>query len=119
MSHSTGTSVGARVSVAAGDALDATTHALDSSKQFASEAASRIGETARDLRDGAADLARTSADSVSDATSAARRQLGGYANATRRYVADEPLKSALISAAVGAAAAMLLMAVLRQRRDSD
>jgi ElaB/YqjD/DUF883 family membrane-anchored ribosome-binding protein len=119
MIHSSRTSVGARVSDAAGDALDATTHAIDSGKQFASDTADKIGETARDLRDTAADLARTGADSVSDAAGAAQRQLGRYAGATRRYVADEPLKSALVSAAIGAVAAMLVMAISRSRRDRD
>lgn len=116
MLNTTRTTVGTRVSDAAEEALEATTHALDSSRQFATETAARIGESARGLRDSAADLARTSAESVSEATAAAQRQLGQYAKAARRYVADEPVKSALIAAAIGAAAAALVLAVTRSRR---
>jgi ElaB/YqjD/DUF883 family membrane-anchored ribosome-binding protein len=116
MTTPTRTSVSARVSDAAEEALDATTHAIDSSRQFANEAAGKISATARELRDTATDLARMSAESVSDATDAAQRQLGRYARATRRYVADEPVKSALIAAAVGAAAAALVLAIFRSRR---
>ena len=48
----------------------------------------------RDLRYGVKDLANKSANSV-----------GEYAHATTRYVSEQPLKSALIAAAVGAAVA--------------
>lgn len=116
MTNPTRTSVGDRLSGTAGEALDATTHALESSRQVAAEVVERMGETARDLRQGAAELARTSAAAVGDATAAAQRKLGEYQGATRRYVAEEPVKSALIAAAVGAAAAALVLAVLRSRR---
>jgi len=113
------TSDAARVSDATREAFQATTHALDSSRQFAIEAAGRIGESARDLRDGAADLARTSAESAGDAMAAAQAQVGRYASAARRRVAREPLKSALIAAALGAAAAALVMLVFRSRDGTD
>jgi ElaB/YqjD/DUF883 family membrane-anchored ribosome-binding protein len=54
---------------------------------------------------------------VSDATAAAQRQLGEYAQATMHYVSEEPVKSALIAAAIGAAVAALVLAVRRSRRD--
>jgi ElaB/YqjD/DUF883 family membrane-anchored ribosome-binding protein len=101
----------------ADDARGATGHALESTKQFASQALDKAGEKVRDLRYGATDLARKSASSVSDATAAAQRQLGEYAQATRRYVSEEPVKSALIAAAIGAAVAALVLAVRRSRRD--
>ncbi|HXD40886.1 MAG TPA: hypothetical protein VN649_10015 [Ramlibacter sp.] len=107
----------ARAGAYADDALGATGNALESTKQFASQALDKAGERVRDLRYGATDLARKSASSMSDATAAAQRQLGEYADATRRYVADEPIKSALIAAAIGAAVAALLMALSRSRRD--
>jgi ElaB/YqjD/DUF883 family membrane-anchored ribosome-binding protein len=119
MTNSTRSSIGAQVSDAAGAAFDATFQALDSGKQFATDAAGRIGDTARDLRASAADLTRTGAQSVSSAAGAAQRKLGHYANSTRRYIGDEPLMAALISAAVGAAAAMLLMAFMGRRRDRE
>ncbi|MCC2634181.1 MAG: hypothetical protein K0S48_2067 [Ramlibacter sp.] len=115
MTHPTRTSVGTRISDVAQEAREATTHALDSSRQFASEAVGKIGETARDLRDGAADLARSGAESVTDATVAAQRRLGHYATEGRRYVAREPLKSAMVAAAIGALAAALVMAWMRSQ----
>ena len=109
----TSKSMGAEASGYADDALGATGHALD----VASQALDKAGEKVRDLRYGAADLARRGATSVSDATTAAQRQLGQYAQATGRYVAEQPVKSALIAAAIGAAVAALVLAVRRNRRD--
>lgn len=119
MTETTRAPVGARLSDAAQEALGATTQAIDSSKHLASKTASRIGDTARDLRDSAADFARTTAESVGETTDAAQRRVGKLARAARRRVEDEPLKAALIAAALGAAAAALLMAVVRGRRSPD
>ncbi len=98
-------------------ARGATGHALESTRQFASQALDKAGERVRDLRYGATDLARKGASSVSEATAAAQRQLGQYAQATGRYVSEEPIKSALIAAAIGAAVAALVLAIRRNRRD--
>ena len=106
-------SLSAEASGYADDALGATGHALD----IASQALDKTSEKVRGLRYGAADLARRGASSVSDATAAAQRQLGQYAQATGRYVADQPVKSALIAAAIGAAVAALVLAMRRNRRD--
>jgi ElaB/YqjD/DUF883 family membrane-anchored ribosome-binding protein len=38
-----------------------------------------------------------------------------YADATTRYVANEPLKAVLIAAAVGATVALLVASAVRQR----
>jgi ElaB/YqjD/DUF883 family membrane-anchored ribosome-binding protein len=119
MINSTRTSIGAQVSDAAGAALEATSQALDAGRQFAAEASGRIAHSTRELREGADDLSRRGVESVGRAAGAARRQLGGYAGATRRYIGDEPLKSALIAAGVGAAAAMVLMALTRKRNDRE
>jgi ElaB/YqjD/DUF883 family membrane-anchored ribosome-binding protein len=100
----------------ADEALDATTHALESTKQFASHAFEKAGEKVRDLRYGVKDMASRGVSTVSDATTAAQKQLGQYAQATGRYVAEQPVKSALIAAAIGAAVAAL---VLAWRRNSD
>ena len=81
---------------------------------FTHTSAGTIGKTVRDLRESAAELARTSAVSASDAT---QRQLGQYARATRRHVGKQPWMSALIAAVVGGAATTLVVAVLRSRRD--
>ena len=91
--------------------------ALENTRQFATQAMEKAGEKVRDLRYGATDLARKGAHTVSDATAAAQRQLGQYAQATGRYVSEQPVRSALIAAAVGAAVAALILAIRRNRRD--
>ncbi len=100
----------------ADEALGAAGQALENTREFASQAIEKAGEKVRDLRYGATDLARKGADTVSDATIAAQRQLGQYVRATGRYVSEQPVKSALIAAAVGAAVAA---AVLAMRRNSS
>lgn len=84
------------------EARGATAHALESTREFANQALERAGEKVRDLRYGVKDLANKSVSSV-----------GEYAHATTRYVAEQPLKSALIAAAVGAAVAALVLAMRR------
>jgi ElaB/YqjD/DUF883 family membrane-anchored ribosome-binding protein len=87
------------------EARSATAQALESTKEFANQALEKAGERVRDLRYGVKDLANRGVTSV-----------GEYAHATTRYVAEQPLKSALIAAAVGAAVAALVLAM---RRNSD
>jgi ElaB/YqjD/DUF883 family membrane-anchored ribosome-binding protein len=101
----------------ADETLGAGAQAFESTKHLASQAIDKAGETVRDLRYGATDLARRGASTVSEATAAAQRQLGHYAQATGRYVSEEPVKSALIAAAIGAAVAALVLAIRRNRRD--
>ena len=102
----------------ADDALDATNHAIESTRQFANQAFDRAGEKVRDLRANARDLASKGVSSVTDATAAAQKQLGQYAQATGRYVSEQPVKSALIAAAIGAAVAALVLA-LRRNNNRD
>lgn len=65
----------------------------------------------RDLRSGVQDLASRGLSVMSEGASDARDRLGRYTNATTRYVAEEPVKVAIVAAAVGAlvAAAVLYM----------
>lgn len=65
----------------------------------------------RDLRAGVQDLASRGLSAVSETASDARDRLGRYTSATTRYVAQEPVKVAIVAAAVGAlvAAAVLYM----------
>lgn len=77
-------------------------NALDSTREFAAQTLERAAEKMRDLRYGVADTA-----------TAAQRQMGRYANATTRYVAEQPLRSALIAAGVGA---VVMAAILMARR---
>jgi ElaB/YqjD/DUF883 family membrane-anchored ribosome-binding protein len=83
------------------------TQALDSTRDLAGTALERAGERMRDLRYGVRDMASRGANSM-----------GEYAQATTRYVAEQPLKSALIAAAIGAAVAGLVLALRRNRRYS-
>jgi ElaB/YqjD/DUF883 family membrane-anchored ribosome-binding protein len=100
----------------ADEAMGITSHALETTKELAGQAIEKAGEKVRDLRYGVKDLASKGASTVSDATAAAQRRLGGYAQATGRYVSEQPVKSALIAAAVGAAVAALVLAVRRNKR---
>jgi ElaB/YqjD/DUF883 family membrane-anchored ribosome-binding protein len=100
----------------ADEALGATGQALESTRQFANQAIEKAGEKVRDLRYGAKELANKGVTTVSEATSAAQKQLGQYAQATGRYVSEQPVKSALIAAAIGAAVAALILAY---RRNGD
>ncbi len=89
----------------ADEARGITSQALDNTRELASQAFEKAGEKVRDLRYSAKDLASRAGSSVGD-----------YAQATTRYVSDQPVKSALIAAAVGAAVAALVLAM---RRNSD
>jgi len=73
------------------DARGLASQALESTREFANHAFDRAGSRFRDLRSGASD----------------------YAHATGRYIAEEPVKSALMAAAVGALVAGLVIALRR------
>lgn len=103
----------------ADDAMGATGQALENTRQFANQAMEKAGEKVREMRYGVKDLASTGATRVSDATAAAQKQIGQYAQATSRYVTEQPVKSALIAAAVGAAVAALVLAMRRSRDQRD
>lgn len=85
------------------EAGQAGSNLVDNTREFAAQALERAASRMRDLREGVADTA-----------SAAQRQMGQYADITRRYVADQPLRSALIAAAVGAALAWMVLAMRRR-----
>jgi ElaB/YqjD/DUF883 family membrane-anchored ribosome-binding protein len=91
----------------ADDARGLTNQALDNTREFANQAFERANEKMRDLRYGMKDLANRLPHSMGDA-----------AHATTRYVSEQPMKSALIAAAVGAAVAGLVLA-LRRSSHSD
>ena len=80
--------------------------ALDNTRKMANDAMDRTSEKFRDLR-----------SSMGDSAAAAQRQLGEYAQGTMRYVGENPMKTALIAAAVGAAVAGLVIALRRQNTD--
>jgi len=77
-------------------------NALDSTREFAAQALEHAAERMRGLREGMAETA-----------SAAQRRMGRYADAATHYVARQPVKSALLAAAVGA---LVMAAILLSRR---
>ena len=81
---------------------------MDSTRRMASDALDRAASTMKELRSG-----------MSDRATAAQRAMGDYAGVGTRYVADNPLKSALIAAAVGAAVAGLYLAMRHRRELQD
>ncbi|RZJ27102.1 MAG: hypothetical protein EOO54_00425 [Haliea sp.] len=103
----------------ADNALHAGETALDSTRQLASQALEKAGDKFHDVRLGARDLAVRGLGNVGDRAVAAQRQIGRYAEATGRYVSDQPLKSALIAAAAGALLAGVLIAARRRSRRND
>ena len=81
---------------------------IDNTRRMAADAMERASSTMKDLRSG-----------MSDRAAAARGYMGDYASASTRYVSDNPLKSALIAAAVGAAVAGLYLAMRHRRELQD
>ena len=73
-------------------------------------------ERVRDLRHGVPEMATRGMSAMSDSATVAQERLGRYAGASARYVTEQPVKSALIAAAVGAAVAAIVM-VARSRRN--
>lgn len=93
--------------------------AVDSTRSYANNALDKAENKVRDLR-GSVDpvvdmlaskaqhLARQSLDLAAEAKERAQRSLTSASAATSRYVADQPLRSVLIAAAVGAGVALLI-----------
>ena len=75
---------------------------FDSTRELAALALERAAEKMRDLREG-----------VSDTASGVQRKVQDYAGATSRYVADQPVRAALIAVGVGA---LVMAAILLARR---
>lgn len=84
---------------------------LNSRTEAATQSIDDAMDRMRDLRSGMQEAASRGLGAVTESAAAAQERLGRYASATTRYVADEPVKTAIIAAAVGAlvAAAVLYM----------
>ncbi|MEO8020691.1 hypothetical protein [Polaromonas sp.] len=100
--------------------------AVDNTRAMANDTLDRAEDKVRNLRGNidplvdklasqAQKLARQSLDMASEASERAQRSMHRYADATTRYVANEPVKSVLIAAAVGAAVALMVASSLRHR----
>jgi ElaB/YqjD/DUF883 family membrane-anchored ribosome-binding protein len=100
----------------AADAMHAGENAMDQTRQMASQALDKASEKMRDVSVSAREIANRGMHTVSDKAAIAQERLGRYADATTRYVYDEPMKAALMAATVGAAIAAILIAARRRSR---
>ena len=109
------------------EATGAAHRALDSTREFANSALdsaegkvrglhSRVDPMVDMLAETAQKLARQSFDMASEARHRAQQSLNQAGAATSRYVAEQPLRSVLIAAAVGAGLALLIAAASRDQR---
>lgn len=98
---------------------------IDSTREFANDAFDRAESKVRDFQSNidptvnmlaskAQKLAQQSFDMASEAKERAQQQLKRVAGVTTQYVSEQPLRSVLIAAAVGAGVALLISAT-RQR----
>jgi ElaB/YqjD/DUF883 family membrane-anchored ribosome-binding protein len=107
------------------DMLRSAGKSLDSTREYANDALDTAERKMREIR-GSVDpmvdmlaskaqkLARQSLDMASEAKERAEKSLRTAADATTRYVSEQPMRSVLMAAAVGAAVALLVSAS-RQR----
>lgn len=98
--------------------MNTDTSTLDNTRKLAQDAMNRASSTVKDLRSNMQDMASRSMNVMGDRASAAQRAMGEYASQSTRYVTENPLKAAMIAAAIGAAVAGLVMA-MRRYRDND
>ena len=106
---------------AADDLANTATRAVDSTREFANNAfdqadskvrefSTSIDPTVNMLAAKAQKLAQQSYDMASEAKERAQQSLRRATSATTHYVSEQPLKSVLIAAAVGAGVALLISA---------
>lgn len=104
--------------------------AVDSTRTYANEALDVAENKVRELRGNvdpvvdmlaskAQKLARQSLDMASEAKDRAQQSLSRAAGATTRYVSEQPLRSVLIAAAVGAAVAILVSSSRNHHRNQN
>lgn len=102
-------------------------HAIDSSRSYANHALDVADEKIHNFRSSmqpaleklsrrAGEYAHQGMDMAAQAKDKARESLSQYGAATTRYVADKPVQSILIAAAVGAAVALLVSAARNRDR---
>ena len=101
------------------DVMNSATKALESTREHANLALDKAESRVRELR-GSVDpmvemlaskaqkMARQSLDLASEAKERAEKSFKHAADATTRYVSEQPMRSVLIAAAVGAAVALLV-----------
>ncbi|MEO5661593.1 MAG: hypothetical protein ABIQ90_17630 [Polaromonas sp.] len=113
---------------ASDDMAESAGKTLESTRDYANQALDKAQNKVRELR-GSVDpmvdmlaskaqkLARQSLDMASEAKERAEKSLKQAADTTSRYVAEQPMRSVLIAAAVGAAVALLVSASRNRNRN--
>lgn len=91
-------------------------HALDQADSKMREFSSNIDPTVNMLASKAQKLAQQSFDMAAEAKDRAQQSLRRATSATTHYVSEQPLKSVLIAAAVGAGVALLIAATRNRDR---
>jgi ElaB/YqjD/DUF883 family membrane-anchored ribosome-binding protein len=105
--------------------LQSAEQAVESVRGFTNDSLDRAGVAVRDARSSlsasadqlsarAQELTRKGLAAAAETSAQAKKTMNRYADVTGRYVSDQPVKSVLIAAAVGAAVAALVLA-LRNR----
>jgi len=106
---------------ASDDMLDSAGQTLQATREHANSALDKAESKVRELR-GSVDpmvemlaskaqkMARQSLDMASEAKERAEKSFKNAADATTRYVSEQPMRSVLMAAAVGAAVALLVSA---------
>ena len=111
---------------ASDELLNTANHAVDLTRDYAIGALNKADHKVSDLRssiDAAIDifaaknqqLARHGIDLAVDAKERAQKQFNRAAGATTQYVSQQPLRSVLIAAGVGAAVALMVAALSSNR----
>jgi ElaB/YqjD/DUF883 family membrane-anchored ribosome-binding protein len=111
----------------ADEACQTANDAIETTRAYAQNAINATGEKVRDLyRDGepAEQLAarvqqavRRGLDAASSTSVQAQRRFEQAAEATGKYIADQPVRSMLVAAATGAAITALIVLASRRRGD--
>jgi ElaB/YqjD/DUF883 family membrane-anchored ribosome-binding protein len=112
---------------AADGLLNSADKAIDSTRNYANHALDVADEKIHTLRNSvqpaleklsrkAEDYAQQGVDIAIQAKDRARESLAHYSAASSRYVADKPVQSVLIAAAVGAAVALLVSSARNRKR---
>ena len=104
----------------AGKALNATRDqanlALDKAEDKVRELRGEVDPLVDMLTAKAQKLARQSLDIAAEAKEKAQQSLTRYANVTSQYVSEQPVRSVLIAAAVGAVVAILVSSTRRNNQ---
>lgn len=109
------------------EALQATVQATELTRSYAKEALDQAEGKIRELRGNvdpmvdklantAQKLARQSMDIANEAKHKAEESMARYAGMTTKYVSEQPMRSVLIAAAVGATVALLVAAARSNKR---